>query len=159
MFSAAEAGAPVSDMISAYGGIRWGSGVNRAMQYEAGQSRIGKTIWEGLPLYVENSPLFSLDRVKTPLLILHNDHDDAVPWYQGIELYIGMRRLGKEAYLFSYNDEPHGIQGRANQKDWANRMQTFFDVKLKGAKEPDWMVHGIAAKDKGRDQLVTPVRP
>jgi dipeptidyl aminopeptidase/acylaminoacyl peptidase len=159
MFAAAEAGAPVADMISAYGGIRWGSGMNRAFQYEATQSRIGKNIWEGLPLYIENSPLFSLERVRTPLLILHNDHDDAVPWYQGIELYIGMRRLNKEAYLFSYNDEPHGIQGRANQKDWAMRMQTFFDVKLKGAPEPDWMKHGIPAVDKGRDQLAPTIRP
>ena len=157
MFSAAEAGAPVSNMTSAYGGIRWESGVNRAMQYESGQSRIGKSLQEGLPLYLENSPLFALDRVKTPLLILHNDQDGAVPWYQGIELYIGMRRLGKEAYLFNYNNELHGIQGRANQKDWAMRMQTFFDVRLKGAPEPEWMTKGIAAKDKGKDQLAKPV--
>jgi len=144
-------------MTSAYGGIRWESGVNRAMQYESGQSRIGKSLQEGLPLYLENSPLFALDRVKTPLLILHNDQDGAVPWYQGIELYIGMRRLGKEAYLFNYNNELHGIQGRANQKDWAMRMQTFFDVRLKGAPEPEWMTKGIAAKDKGKDQLAKPV--
>lgn len=159
MFAAAEAGAPVANMISAYGGIRWGSGVNRAMQYETGQSRIGKTIEEGLPLYIENSPLFSLSRVSTPLLILHNDMDDAVPWQQGIELYIGMRRQGKEAYMFTYNGEPHGIQGRANQKDFAGRMQTFFDVKLKGAPEPEWMKNGIAAKDKGRDQIAPVIRP
>jgi dipeptidyl aminopeptidase/acylaminoacyl peptidase len=159
MFAAAEAGAPVSNMISAYGGIRWESGVNRAMQYEGGQSRIGKTIEEGLPLYIENSPLFSLSRTSTPLLILHNDQDGAVPWYQGIELYIGMRRLGKEAYMFNYNGEPHGIQGRANQKDWANRMQTFFDVKLKGAPEPEWMAKGIAAKDKGKDVVAPKITP
>jgi dipeptidyl aminopeptidase/acylaminoacyl peptidase len=159
MFAAAEAGAPVSNMISAYGGIRWESGVNRAMQYEGGQSRIGKTIEEGLPLYIENSPLFSLSRVNTPLLILHNDQDGAVPWYQGIELYIGMRRNGKEAYMFNYNGEPHGIQGRANQKDWANRMMTFFDVKLKGAPEPEWIKKGIAAKDKGKDVQVQKITP
>ncbi|MGH7462290.1 MAG: alpha/beta hydrolase family protein, partial [Longimicrobiales bacterium] len=82
LFAAAEAGAPVSNMTSAYGGIRWESGINRAGQYETGQSRIGKSIWEGLPLYLENSPLFGLERVKTPLLILHNDQDGAVPWYQ-----------------------------------------------------------------------------
>jgi dipeptidyl aminopeptidase/acylaminoacyl peptidase len=159
MFTAAEAGAPVSNMTSAYGGIRWESGVNRAMQYESGQSRIGKSLQEGLPLYLENSPLFAVDRIKTPLLILHNDQDGAVPWYQGIEMYIGMRRQNKEAYLFNYNGEPHGIQGRANQKDWANRMQTFFDVKLKGAPEPEWMTKGIAAKDKGKDQIVPVIRP
>ena len=157
MFAAAEAGAPVSNMTSAYGGIRWESGVNRAMQYESGQSRIGKSLQEGLPLYLENSPLFHIDRVQTPLLILHNDQDGAVPWYQGIEMYISLRRQGKESYLFNYNNELHGIQGRANQKDWAGRMQTFFDVKLKGAPEPEWMAKGIAAKDKGKDQLAKPV--
>jgi dipeptidyl aminopeptidase/acylaminoacyl peptidase len=159
MFAAAEAGAPVANMTSAYGGIRWESGVNRAMQYEDGQSRIGKNLIEGLPLYLENSPLFHLNRVSTPLLILHNDQDGAVPWYQGIELYIGMRRLQKEAYLFNYNNELHGIQGRANQKDWAMRMQTFFDVKLKGTPAPEWMVKGIPAKDKGREQVAPVIRP
>jgi dipeptidyl aminopeptidase/acylaminoacyl peptidase len=157
MFAAAEAGAPVANMTSAYGGIRWESGVNRAMQYESGQSRIGKSLQEGLPLYLENSPLFHLQRIQTPLLMLHNEQDGAVPWYQGIEMYIGMRRQGKEVYLFNYNNELHGIQGRANQKDWANRMQTFFDVKLKGSPEPEWMTKGIAAKDKGKDQLAKPV--
>lgn len=129
------------------------------IKFEGGQSRIGKTIEQGLPLYIENSPLFSLSRVSTPLLILHNDQDGAVPWYQGIELYIGMRRLNKEAYMFNYNGEPHGIQGRANQKDWASRMQTFFDVKLKGQPEPEWMKKGIAAKDKGKDQVAPAIRP
>ena len=85
--------------------------------------------------------------------MLHNDADDAVPWYQGIELYIVMRRPGKEAYLFNYNGEPHGIQGVANQKDWAMRMQTFFDRKLKGAAEPDWMVNGIAYNDRGEGEV------
>ncbi len=156
MFAAAEAGAPVANMTSAYGGIRWGSGVNRSMQYENGQSRIGKSIWEGQNLYIENSPLFWLDRVHTPLLILHDDMDDAVPWYQGIELYVGMRRNGKEAYLINYNNELHSPQSRANQKDFSVRMMQFFDTKLKGAPAPDWMVHGILAKDKGKDQLAKP---
>jgi dipeptidyl aminopeptidase/acylaminoacyl peptidase len=159
MFAAAEAGAPVANMTSAYGGIRWESGVNRAMQYEDGQSRIGKNLQEGLPLYLENSPIFHLTRINTPLLMLHNDQDGAVPWYQGIEMYIGMRRHNKEVYMFNYNNELHGIQGRANQKDWAGRMQTFFDVKLKGEKEPDWMTKGILAKDKGEDQLKSVIRP
>ena len=159
MFAAAEAGAPVANMTSAYGGIRWESGVNRAMQYEDGQSRIGKNLQEGLPLYLENSPLFHITRISTPLLMLHNDQDGAVPWYQGIEMYIGMRRHNKEVYLFNYNNELHGISGRANQKDWADRMQTFFDVKLKGAAEPEWMAKGIPAKDKGKDQIKATIRP
>ena len=153
MFAAAMAGAPVVNMTSAYGGIRWGSGVARAFQYEHTQSRIGGSIWEAPMRYIENSPLFWLDKVTTPLFIMSNDADDAVPWYQGIETFVGMRRLGKEVYFIDYNNDVHNPAGRANQKDVAMRMQQFFDNKLKGAPAPDWMVHGIQYKDKGRDQL------
>ncbi len=158
MFSAAMAGAPVSNMTSAYGGIRWGSGIARAVQYEKGQSRIGKTIWDAPNLYMENSPLFWLPRVTTPLFIMSNDADDAVPWYQGIELFVGMRRLGKEVYLIDYNNDVHNPASRANQKDIAMRMQQFFDTKLKGTAPPDWMVKGILAKDKGKDQVAPVVK-
>lgn len=153
MFAAAMAGAPVVDMFSAYGGIRWGSGLARAFQYEKSQSRIGKSIWDAPNLYVENSPLFWLPNVTTPLFIMANDMDDAVPWYQGIEFFVAMRRLGKEVYMISYNNDVHNPASRANQKDIAMRMQQFFDNKLKGALAPDWMIHGIPYIAKGRDQL------
>jgi len=153
MFAAAMAGAPVVNMFSAYGGIRWGSGVARAFQYEKTQSRIGKSIWESPNQYMENSPLFWLPRVTTPLFIMGNDADDAVPWYQSIETFVAMRRLGKEAYFINYNNDVHNPQSRANQKDIAMRMQQFFDTKLKGKPAPKWMTDGIPAKDKGRDQL------
>ena len=153
LFAAAMAGAPVANMTSAYGGIRWGTGISRAGQYESGQSRIGKPLVDAPQLYIANSPLFWLRNVTTPLFIMSNDMDDAVPWYQGIELFVGMRRLGKEVYLIDYNNDVHNPAGRANQKDIAMKMQQFFDNKLKGAPAPDWMVHGIPYVAKGRDQL------
>lgn len=159
LFAAAMAGAPVANMTSAYGGIRWGSGLNRSMQYEAGQSRIGKSLWEAPQLYIQNSPLFWLDRVTTPLMMMHNDMDDAVPWWQGIEMFVGLRRLGKEVYLINYNNDVHNPQSRANQKDIAMRMQQFFDNKLKGMPAPEWMVKGIPARDKGKDQLKRVILP
>jgi dipeptidyl aminopeptidase/acylaminoacyl peptidase len=158
MFAAAMAGAPVVNMFSAYGGIRWGTGIARAFQYEKTQSRIGKSIWEAPNQYMENSPLFWLPRVTTPLFIMGNDADDAVPWYQSIETFVAMRRLGKEIYFISYNNDVHNPASRANQKDIAMRMQQFFDVKLKGAMAPDWMIHGIPAKDKGRDQVTLQIQ-
>ena len=87
---------------------------------------------------------------------MSNDADDAVPWYQGIELFLGMRRLGKEAYLIDYINDVHNPASRANQKDIAMRMQQFFDAKLKGKPAPDWMVNGIPAKDKNK-AIVTPI--
>ena len=158
-FRAVEAGAPVSNMTSAYSGIRWGTGLPRQFQYERTQSRIGGNLWEYPMRYLENSPVFRADRVQTPVMILHNDNDDAVPWYQGIEYYLALRRLGKEVYMFTYNGEPHGIRKRANQKDYTRRMQEFFDHYLKGTPAPDWMVHGIPFlnKDKEKEKYRTVV--
>jgi dipeptidyl aminopeptidase/acylaminoacyl peptidase len=152
IFAAAETGAPVADMISAYDGIRWGPGLPRQFQYEKTQSRIGGSIWEKPLLYIENSPIFSLDRVKTPVMIIANDADDAVPWYQGIEMFLGLRRLGKEAYLFNYNGEPHHLNRRPNQKDYTMRMQQFFDHYLKGAPAPEWMEKGVPYMDREKEK-------
>jgi len=154
-FRAAEAGAPVANMISAYDGIRWGPGIPRQFQYEHTQSRIGGTPWEYPERYIQNSPIFQADRVQTPLLILHNDGDDAVPWYQGVEYFLALRRLGKEAYLFVYNGEPHGLRRRPDQKDYTIRMQQFFDHFLKGAPEPEWMKSGIPYLDRDQEKLRT----
>jgi dipeptidyl aminopeptidase/acylaminoacyl peptidase len=155
LFAAGFAGAPVANMTSAYGGIRWGSGLARAFQYEATQSRIGGSIWEYPMRYIENSPLFHIDRVETPLLIMHNDQDGAVPWYQGIELFVALRRHGKEAYLVNYNGDDHNPTKRANQLDIDMRMQQFFGHHLRGDPAPDWMKNGIPFLQKGRDQIAT----
>ncbi len=150
MFAAACAGAPVSNMFSAYGGIRWGSGLVRQMQYEHGQSRIGGSIWERPLQYLENSPVFWADKVNTPLLMMHNDNDGAVPWYQGIEYFVALRRLEKPVWMCVYNNEDHNLTKRPNQKDWAVRMQQFFDHYLKGAPMPAWMSEGVPAVKKGK---------
>ena len=142
-FKAAAPGAAVSNMTSAYSGIRWGSGLPRQFQYEHSQSRIGGSLWEYPMRYLENSPVFRADRVQTPLLMINNDEDDAVPWYQGIEFFLALRRLNKEAYMFSYNGEKHGLRKRINQKDYTRRLQEFFDHFLKGAPAPEWMEKGI----------------
>lgn len=127
--------------------------MSRAFQYEKTQSRIGGTLWELPENYIENSPIFSVDKIKTAVLILHNDQDGAVPWYQGIEFFLALRRLGKEAYLFNYVGEAHGLRRRANKVDWARRMQEFFDHHLKGAPAPDWMRKGVPYIAREREKL------
>lgn len=153
-FKAAAPGALVSNMFSAYNGIRWGTGIPRQFQYERTQSRIGASIWDAPDKYIENSPLFYAKNVQTPVLMLHNDNDDAVPWYQGIEFYLSLRRLNKEVYFFNYNGEFHGLRKRQNQKDYSRRMKEFFDHKLKGAPAPEWMKTGIPylQREKEKEQ-------
>ncbi|MFK7937395.1 MAG: prolyl oligopeptidase family serine peptidase [Saprospiraceae bacterium] len=152
MFACAESGAPVVNMFSAYGGIRWRSGLSRMFQYEHTQSRIGGTIWDKPLRYLENSPIFFLDKVNTPVLILHNDKDGAVPWYQGIEMFVGLRRLGKPAWMLNYNGEPHWPVKLQNRKDFNVRMQQFFDYYLMDAEMPKWMEEGVPAVEKGINQ-------
>ena len=139
MFKAAGAGAPVSNMTSAYGGIRWESGRSRQFQYEQTQSRIGATMQDSLNLYIANSPVFFADKVRTPLLIMHNDKDGAVPWYQGIEYFMTLRRMGKPVWMLQYNNEAHNLRERRN-----------FDHYLKGAPAPVWMTKGLPATEKGK---------
>ena len=152
VFKCAESGAPVVNMVSAYGGIRWGSGLSRMFQYERTQSRLGASLWEKPDLYLENSPIFRMDKVTTPVLILHNDKDGAVPWYQGIEYFVALRRLNKPAWLLNYNDEPHWPLKLQNRLDFNKRMSQFFDHYLMGADEPLWMQTGVPAIEKGINQ-------
>ncbi|OPZ98676.1 MAG: Prolyl tripeptidyl peptidase precursor [Bacteroidetes bacterium ADurb.Bin408] len=150
VFKAAMAGAPVSNMTSAYGAIRKESGINRIYQYEAGQSRIGKSLWERRDLYIENSPLFYADKVTTPLLIMANDNDGAVPWSQGIEMFLALRRLQKPVWLLNYNNDAHNLEKKQNRIDLSMRMFQFFNHYLKEASMPQWMKEGIPATEKGR---------
>ncbi len=151
LFAAAWAGAPVANMTSAYGGIRWESGLNRQFQYEKQQSRIGANLWEKPEAYINSSPLFKLNKVTTPLAIMHNDADGAVPWYQGIELFTALRRLGKPVWMLNYNGEAHNLMERRNRKDIQIREQQFFDWLLKGEKPARWLSEGVPALYKGRE--------
>ncbi len=151
-FKAAVAGAPVSNMVSAYDGIRWGTGLPRQFQYEKQQSRIGATLWEAPLKFIENSPVFMADRVRTPLLMIHNDQDDAVPWYQGIEYFLALRRLGKEVYLLNYNGEPHNLANRKAARDFSVRMFQFFEHHLRDKPAPEWMEKGVPFLDRDKEK-------
>jgi dipeptidyl aminopeptidase/acylaminoacyl peptidase len=150
MFRAVQAGASVSNMVSAYGGIRWGTGMSRAFQYERTQSRIGGPPWAKELEFFENSPIFWVEKIRTPYLTIANDEDDAVPWYQGIEFFSAMRRLGKEAYLFNFNGEKHGLRERENQKYWTVHQDEYFDHFLLNKPRPSWMDTGVPYLERGK---------
>ena len=155
LFAAASSGAPVSNMTSAYGGIRWKTGMSRMFQYEKTQSRIGGTLWDKPLNYIENSPIFYAPKINTPLLIRHDDADGAVPWYQGIELFVALRRLNKPVWMLNYNGEPHNLKAKSPAgKDLSIRMMQFFDHYLKGKPAPVWMTKGIPATKKRKNSRI-----
>ena len=144
LFAAAVAGAPVGNMTSAYSGIRNESGMARQFQYEKAQSRIGGSLWEARDKFIENSPVFFADRIHTPLLIEHGDEDEAVPFQQGVELYMAMRRLGKTCYFLEYRGEPHHPKKYPNKLDYTIKTKEFFDTYLKHLPAAYWMIKPAA---------------
>ena len=143
IFRAAVAGAPLTNMISMYSSIYWNTGSANQPIFESSQGRFTGGYWENLEAYARNSPIYYADKVKTPLIILHNDKDGAVDWNQGIEYYNTLRRLKKPVVMLEYPGENHGLAKAANQRDYTVRMREFFDHYLMGKPAPKWLTEGI----------------
>ena len=158
IFRAVESGASDSDLPSLYGGF-WESGDIQQAYYERSQGRIGATPWARPDLYVENSPLFFVQHVHAPYLRIQNDQDGFVPYGQGVEFFAALRRAGKEAYMFSFIGENHGLAKQPNKDYWTVHMDEFFDHFLLGAPRPDWMNHNGSYETRGErdvESLFTP---
>jgi len=149
-FTAAAAACGVVDLISSYGALRE-TGFSREYLYETSQGYIGGTLWEKQDSYLENSAVLHADKVTTPVLIMHNKNDAAVPWGQGLEWFLSLRRLGKKAWMLTYENEAHGVHEEKNKVDYTKRLEQFFDFYLKHKLAPKWMVEGIPASKKGID--------
>jgi len=142
-FRAALAAAAPTDLVSLYGGIYWTTGTMESEIFESAQHRITKPYWRDLQTYIRESPVFHVDQVTTPMLLVHNDRDDAVDWRQGLELYNALRRAKKPSVLLQYVGKGHETSGTANQRDLARRAREFFDHFLMGAPAPGWWTEGV----------------
>lgn len=149
IFAAAQSSSGLSDLFSEYGGLGFG-GKSLAFMCEIGQTDMGKTPWEDPLIYIKNSPLFYVDRVQTPLLIMNNPLDLSVPFTQGIEFFTALRRLRKTVWYLEYDYDGHILDPRSpNGKDFVIRQKQFFDHYLKDQPMPVWMSKGIPFSQKG----------
>lgn len=99
------------------------------------QGRMEASPWELRDRYIENSPVFFLDRVETPLLIIQGEQDGRVPQHLSDEVFVDMRRLGKEVSYAKYLGEDHSplYWGYANMKDLSQRLIDWFDGHLRAS--------------------------
>lgn len=152
MFCCASIGAGVVNLTEAYTALRIGSGCTRMFMYEDWQCRMGKNLWEGKDAYIRNSSILNADKITTPVLIMHNDEDEAVEYHEGRNFFLALRRLHKPVWLLNYKGEGHFICNVEAQRDWSIRMMQFFDYYLKEAPAPRWMVEGININERGYDR-------
>lgn len=147
LFSAAQASSGPANAITAYGEICFGK--SGSHMYEMGQPNLRTTPWDGLNVYIENSPILQAERIVTPLLLQHSKNEDVVPFHHALSMYTALRRLQKPVWLLQYDDSKHLLDSQESQMDFAIRQQQFFDHFLKDKPAPLWMVEGIPAKYKG----------
>ena len=143
IFTAAVAGAPLTDMVSMYSLVYKNTGGWNGAIFESSQGRFKGGFWDNWDAYYRNSPVFWAKNVHTPLMILADDKDGAVDFTQGVEYFNTLRRMQKPVIMLEYLGENHSLRKPANQRDYTARMMEFFDHYLKGAPAPDWMVNGV----------------
>jgi len=126
-FAAAITDTAMTNLTSAYGAVRDGESEWQYFEHNE-QGRMGVPPWDDPHRYMDNSPLFFLDRVTTPLLIIHGAEDAQIS--QAWEMFSGLRRLAKTASLVVYEGESHTIERRANIIDRWHRVLDWFDRNL-----------------------------
>lgn len=139
-FACAVSSAGVSDMISSYNSISTREGKSNQWFFELHQYRMGAPLWQNPTAYLRNSPVLYAHQVTTPLLLLSNPNDRAVPDTQGLEFFLALRRLRKPVWLLQYSNEAHILDNYYNQLDYTQRLQQFFGHYLQQATAPGWMV-------------------
>ncbi len=124
LFSASVSHAGISNIASYWGEGYWG------YSYSAGASA-GSYPWNNPDLYVRQSPLFSADKINTPLLLLHGTADTNVPIGESIQMYNALKLLGKEVEFIQVEGENHAIYDYDKRIAWNNAIYSWFAKWLK----------------------------
>ena len=157
-FKAACSSAGASDLISAYGNIH-ANGMPNKWYYEKGQGRMRTAPWKDPESYIKNSPLFGVERVSTPLLIVNNQNDPIVRFDQGLEFFSALWQYRKQCWMLQYDNGSHGVFGD-DAIDFTMRLTQFFDHYLKGKSAPAWMIRSELTKDQEQNNsLALPSSP
>ncbi len=143
IFNSAVAGAPLTNMISMYNSIYWNAGIPDAQIFEVSQGRFPEPWWKDWDNFVQNSPIFQMQGVSTPLLVEAGTEDGAVDFNQAVELYITMRRMQNPFVLLVYEGENHGLARDENQIDYATRAFQWHQYYLLGKEPADWILEGL----------------
>jgi dipeptidyl aminopeptidase/acylaminoacyl peptidase len=127
-FKAALEADGMGDLISSYGQMQRDGTASQTAFTELGQGLMGGAPWQFRERYIENSPFYYLERVETPLLIVHGSEDKAVAPFLGDQIFVALRRLGKDVEYAKYEGEDHSplFWSYSNQIDLSKRVIDWF---------------------------------
>lgn len=138
-FKAAVAGAGFSDLVQGYLTMKWTEMRPDFWQFEDKQLRMGKGLFDDYEAYLQNSPIYHVKKVETPLLLWSGKDDYHVNWHQSVAMLLALKRLNKEAVLILYPNEAHVLKNQKNKIDMSKRTKQWFDYYLKNKDKPDWL--------------------
>ena len=151
IFAAVVTGAPPVNLTSFYSELYKSTGTVQQGITTVGQVRMGAGVdpWTDTKMFEEQSPIFHVKNIKTPLMILQGGDDGAVDYVEGLQFFNAARQQGKQVIFLTYPGQPHNLTDRDDQKDFAIRMKQFFDHYLMGTPMPQWMSDGLPQVKKG----------
>lgn len=109
---------------------------------EAGQDRLGQTLWEAPFKYINHSAVMFADRIKTPHLLITGEGDWNVPAGNTREMYYALRRLGKECVWVNYYNDGHGLGSAADEATYTDKWNRIID----------WYKTHFEKKDKKKEE-------
>jgi len=128
-FKAAVASSSYSDLVTHCS--QTSGGETARMRWTA--DTLGGTLWDARERYIENSPIFFMDRVETPVLLICGSRDGATPPHVNEQTYSCLKYLGKPVVYVRYEGESHlpSAYARPNVLDYTNRVIAWFDKYVK----------------------------
>lgn len=151
VFAASVAGAGLTELISMNLAITPAfGGTPENEHFEVSQERMVVAPWKAPEKYLRNSSVMNIEKLNTPILFEVGDNDQNVNWFQGIAYYNAARRAAKPFVLLVYAKEGHGLRKEKNQKDYQQRILSWFGHYLKGEPAKDWITKGIDYKEQRR---------
>lgn len=129
IFACAISHAGISNITSYWGGGYWGYSYGECAEY-------GSFPWNNPELFTAQSPLFSADKIHTPLLLLHGTVDTNVPTTESQQLYNALRILGREVKYIQVDGENHIINDYKKRQDWSEAINAWFAKYL--LSDPTW---------------------
>jgi dipeptidyl aminopeptidase/acylaminoacyl peptidase len=128
-FKAAVAQAGPGNILSLYGDLR-DNGYSHGMSLSENSFQFPDHPWKDRDRFIRNSPWFFLDKVATPLLLIHGTDDPAAIVNQSNEIFLGLKRLGKTVQYARYVGEGHALSSLANRMDAGERLLGWFERYL-----------------------------
>jgi dipeptidyl aminopeptidase/acylaminoacyl peptidase len=132
-FKAAVMNAGFGDLVGFYGSMSYAGTGGWIPWLERAGGGMGAPPWEVPLRYVENSPVFFLDQITTPMIVQAGADDEGIVHFSD-QVWVGLQRLGKEATYLRYGGEDHVLNQAANLVDYWRRVLAFFEEKVKNAK-------------------------